>query len=212
MSRRPLTLQARLMAAVIGFVSLILAIVAIITSVTLGTTMNQQLDEQLIANSKTTTDLVTQAELLSSGPNSGFTAQQVLQGRTLQGGEGLLLAIAPRGGTPSGVVLTPPATLKELSAGDLFEIQNALQTSRTATVTLPDFGSYSLVITATPDGTTVVTGLSRAGIQSTMARLFTVIALATLGGLILLALTTAVTISVGLRPLRAVVATATRVA
>ncbi|WP_316309883.1 histidine kinase dimerization/phospho-acceptor domain-containing protein, partial [Clavibacter michiganensis] len=42
--------------------------------------------------------------------------------------------------------------------------------------------------------------------------LFTVIALATLGGLILLALTTALTISMGLRPLRAVAATASRVA
>ncbi|MFE6736747.1 sensor histidine kinase [Microbacterium sp. NPDC057650] len=211
MSRRPLTLQARLMAAVIGFVSLILAIVAIITTVTLGTTLNEQLSDQLVANSATTTRFVTQAELLA-GPNNDFTAQQVLQGKTFQGGSGLLLAIAPRGGTPSGVVLTPPSTLKTLSAGDLFEIQNALQNTNTATVSLPDFGSYSLVVTRTPDGTTVVTGLSRANIQATMARLFTVIALATLGGLILLALTTAVTISVGLRPLRAVVATATRVA
>jgi two-component system OmpR family sensor kinase len=42
--------------------------------------------------------------------------------------------------------------------------------------------------------------------------LFTVIALATLGGLILLALTTAITIRVSLRPLRAVAITATRVA
>ncbi|MHC1150111.1 sensor histidine kinase [Microbacterium sp. MAH-37] len=199
------------MAAVIGFVSLILAIVAIITSVTLGTTMNDQLNSQLRSTAVDTTRFVTEAELLSSHPDD-LTAQQVLQGKTFQGGAGLLLAIAPTNGAPSGVILTPPSTLKALSAGDLFEIQNALRNTNAATVSLPDYGSYSLIVTRTPDGSTVVTGLSRAGIQSTMAQLFTVIALATLGGLILLALTTAVTISVGLRPLRAVVATATRVA
>ncbi|MGO1802420.1 MAG: sensor histidine kinase, partial [Microbacteriaceae bacterium] len=52
----------------------------------------------------------------------------------------------------------------------------------------------------------------RDAIQSTLAQLLTVITLATLGGLILLALTTTVMIRYSLRPLRAVAGTATRVA
>ncbi|BDZ37703.1 hypothetical protein GCM10025863_03170 [Microbacterium suwonense] len=44
---RPVSLQARLMAAVIGFVSLILVVVAVITSATLGSALEQRLQEQL---------------------------------------------------------------------------------------------------------------------------------------------------------------------
>ena len=40
-----MSLQTRLMTAVIGFVSLILIIVAVITSATLGSTLEQQLDD-----------------------------------------------------------------------------------------------------------------------------------------------------------------------
>ncbi len=42
-----MSLQTRLMTAVIGFVSLILIIVAVITSATLGKTMEDQLDQKL---------------------------------------------------------------------------------------------------------------------------------------------------------------------
>ena len=58
----------------------------------------------------------------------------------------------------------------------------------------------------------IVVGLPREQIQRNIGALFTTIALTTFGGLILLALTTAITIRLGLRPLRAVAATATRVA
>src|SRR5690606_13644226 len=72
-------------------------------------------------------------------------------------------------------------------------------------------GSFLITVTQR-EGVGIVTGLPRNEIQSTMAQLLTVIALATLGGLILLALTTTVTIRYSLRPLRAVARTATRVA
>ncbi|WP_417555463.1 sensor histidine kinase [Microbacterium sp.] len=209
MSARPLSLQARLMAAVIGFVSLILVIVAIITSATLGTSLEQRLTEQLGSYAASTTKWVANAE-----PAAALTGTQLAE-RALQGQRvppGLLLAVFPPGQSGSGVTITSSGQAPTLTSGDLFELTEALRESRVATVSLPSGGSYLATVTQTPTGTIVVTGLSRSEVLGTLGSLFTVIALATLGGLLLLALTTALTISMGLRPLRAVAATATRVA
>lgn len=209
-ARPPLSLQTRLMAAVIGFVSLILIIVAVITSATLGTTLENQLDQKVLSNlgqlSSLTDPRIQRAELYGVEP----TADLVVEG--VPSGDGVLFAIA--GGqdsiTPSGVIIEEGRTTP-LTQAQLHQVAEGVQNSPT-TVAIDDLGSYRLAATQTPHGITVVTGLPRDEIQNTLARLFTVIALATLGGLILLALTTAITIRVGLRPLRAVAATATRVA
>ena len=49
MARRPMSLQTRLMTAVIGFVSLILVIVAVITSALLGSTLERQLEDRPVS-------------------------------------------------------------------------------------------------------------------------------------------------------------------
>ncbi len=210
MLARPLSLQSRLMAAVIGFVSLILVIVAIITSATLGSTLEERLQDQVEGTALQTTDLVAKGVRGAALYGRDFTAASVMANRQVQG-TSVLLAVQPPDMPASGIVVTPEERT-ELSRSDLLELSGALRDSTDATVSLSGFGSYRVTVTQTDDGTTVITGLSRADVQHTMTSLFTVIALATLGGLILLALTTAVTISVGLQPLRAVAATATRVA
>ncbi|SJN35205.1 Osmosensitive K+ channel histidine kinase KdpD [Microbacterium esteraromaticum] len=210
MRSHPLSLQARLMAAVIGFVSLILVIVAIITSATLGSTLEQRLQEQVDGVAVETTTLVNQRADAATFLGQPLTAEYAMSDRQVQG-ISLLLLIAPPGQKPSGMIITPEKR-SVLSSADLATVTSALQHSTDATVNLTDFGSYRVKIRQTDNGVVVVTGLSRAEVQHTMTSLFTVIALATLGGLILLALTTALTISMGLRPLRAVAATATRVA
>ncbi|BDZ37702.1 sensor histidine kinase [Microbacterium suwonense] len=139
-----------------------------------------------------------------------LTAEDILAGYQVQG-INLLLLIAPPGMPASGIVVTP-GSREVISDSDIRIVTNALRHTNSATVTLPEFGSYRVTATQTENGVVVATGLSRSEVQHTMTLLFTVIALATLGGLLLLALTTALTISMGLRPLRAVAATATRVA
>ncbi|UJP11632.1 HAMP domain-containing histidine kinase [Microbacterium sp. KUDC0406] len=196
------------MAAVIGFVSLILAIVAIITSVTLGITLQNQLDAQLRAVAATTASWTTQA--MRTNP-ADVDVRTVLDGRRVQC-NGMLVAVTAPGNTPSGAVIDTDCSVHALTDKQFQDVLASTSEPQPATATLSGLGSYRLVAQNTPGDAIVVTGLPRDEIQSTMTRLFTVIALATLGGLILLALTTAVTISVGLRPLRAVVATATRVA
>ena len=78
MVRRPLTLQARLMAAVIGFVSLILVIVAMITSATLGNTLEDQLERQLDATADQLTQRVQQYAVQANLLNVQLTAEYKL--------------------------------------------------------------------------------------------------------------------------------------
>ncbi|WP_429460219.1 sensor histidine kinase [Microbacterium sp. ZKA21] len=200
------------MAAVIGFVSLILIVVALITSATLGTTLENQLDQKVLANLSRLESLTDQRAPLAKITGTDLTAEMVVDG--ISSGDGVVLAIAGgQDSTPPSGVIVQQGLPTDLTDTQLRQIDQALDDARLVTATIDDLGSYRLAATQTQHGgITVVTGLPRDEIQNTLARLFTVIAMATLGGLILLALTTAITIRVGLRPLRAVAATATRVA
>ncbi|GAB3634130.1 HAMP domain-containing sensor histidine kinase [Microbacterium shaanxiense] len=218
MTHRPLTLQTRLMAAVIGFVSLILIIVAVITSTLLGTAQEGQLAGQLNSLSLRTTSLVAQASKPAAIYNRPLTAQSAME-NVAPPATGILLAVSPPDSAASGVIVDGSGQVRDLSDEQLAAINEALSGRASGTITFPGPGgrSYQLIVTQTSvtqysDKINVVTGLPRDAIQSSIAQLFTVITLATLGGLILLALTTAITIRVSLRPLRAVAGTATRVA
>ncbi len=218
MKRHVWTLQTRLMAAVIGFVSLILVIVALITSATLGTTLEARLADQLQSTAEAMTRRAATAfvnETYAKGDASDLTASSIISGVGLQGVSSfssVLLAISSDSVSASGAINSAADGTEALTNDELQLIAAAIGAQPT-TVTLPGKGAYLILAEQSNEtGLVVVTGLPRAEIESTMAQLFTVIALATLGGLILLALTTMATIRVSLRPLRAVAATATRVA
>lgn len=205
------------MTAVIGFVSLILIIVAVITNATLGTALEGQLAEQVRSLSIRTTSLITQASYSAAVRNVPLTAEAAME-NVAPPASGMLLAIATNDGA-SGVQVNGSGEVHSLTDTQLVAIDAALSGHPDGVITLggPGGDSYQLTVTQTSvtrfsDPISVVTGLPRDAIQSTMTQLLTVITLATLGGLILLALTTAVTIRLTLRPLRAVAGTATRVA
>lgn len=203
-----MSLQTRLMTAVIGFVSLILVIVAVITTATLGATLERQLEDRLNGYSNQVTRWV------SSFPEELATMDNIVVG--MKPVAGLLLAVSSGEGGTSGVVFDDGTGdiggSEALSTAELEQINDSLAGRPRGTVALKEFGSYLLVVQPAHNGVNVVTGLPRTEIQNQLTTLITVIVLATLGGLILLALTTAITIRLGLRPLRAVAATATRVA
>jgi two-component system OmpR family sensor kinase len=205
-----MSLQTRLMSAVIGFVSLILVIVAVITSATLGRTLEQQLDDRVYGYAVSLTNIVKQV------PPNLATAENVMSGRN-PGEPGLIVAVSNPVTGISGVVASKTAgelsgETESLTDAQLTQIAEALSEGHVANVSIRDLGSYRVTASTTSSGVVVVAGLPRDAIQGQLATLLTVIALATIGGLILLALTTAITIRVSLRPLRAVAATATRVA
>ena len=211
MTRRPMSLQTRLMTAVIGFVSLILVIVAVITSATLGSTLERQLDEKVKGYAVAIT-----SQWVEKVPANLATVDNVLAGRNPQIPD-LLFAVASPVTGATGVAFDDSqgdlsGTPQALTSDQLHSVIGALGGGSPATVSVDGLGSYRIVVTTTSNGVVVVTGLPRDEIQNQLTQLLTVIALATIGGLILLALTTAITIRVGLRPLRAVALTATRVA
>ena len=206
-----MSLQTRLMTAVIGFVSLILIIVAVITSATLGSTLERQLDEKL----KGYAEVITK-QLVEPVPADRATVDNILKGGTPQI-PGLLFAVASPVTGATGIAFDNSkgdlgGTSQALTAEQLHELVGALSGGTPATVSITGLGSYRIIVNPANTGVVVVTGLPRDEIQNQLTQLLTVIALATIGGLILLALTTAITIRVSLRPLRAVATTATRVA
>lgn len=211
MTRRPMSLQTRLMTAVIGFVSLILVIVAVITSATLGSTLEDQLDNKVKTYAATIRDGI--VELVAPSEATVDNILPLLNTRV----PGLLLSLGSPVAGPSGVTFQESrgalnSTPQSLTPEQLQRLYGTVALGTPATVSFDGLGSYRVVATTASNGVVVVTGLPRDDVQNQLTQLLTVILLATAGGLILLALTTAVTIRVGLRPLRAVAATATRVA
>ncbi|WP_460785468.1 sensor histidine kinase [Microbacterium tumbae] len=205
-----MSLQTRLMAAVIGFVSLILIIVALITSATLGRTLEEQLSNKLHNAALQLTSWVGQRSQTAAFLGNTIDAESLLDAFPLQN-PGLILAIARNPDLPANGAIVATDGVVALTDAQLVQLDEAL-TAGSSTVTLTELGSYSMATAKTPDDIVVVTALPRDEIQNNLTSLFTVLAMATLGGLILLALTTAITIRLGLRPLRAVAATANRVA
>lgn len=213
MNRAPLRLQTRLMAAVIGIVSLILVVVAVVTSATLGRVLEESLDRQLhsaTAGAAYWTNVATISAAHDAG-DQAVSATRVLAGKSVA--PGLLLVItAPDAAQSGAIVQAKSDSIGQIEVLEETQLQALASVPReVTTITVPSYGSYRVMTAETMTGTITV-GLPRADNQRVLRDLFTTIVLATLGGLLLLALTTALSIRITLRPLRAVAETATRVA
>ncbi|MFB7843265.1 sensor histidine kinase [Microbacterium sp. NPDC056052] len=209
--RGPLSLQTRLMAAVTGFVSLILVVIAITTSVVLGNVLNGRLQDELAA---TTKNVGTQAmQKLVLGHAVPEASDLVVGPTGVQNGT-LVIVVTPAG-SASGTVVTADRVAQDLTPLQIHQAVTALSEGRYSE-DLSQLGDYQFVhqpIPATGQPQfEVITGLPRASTEAQITTLFSMIALTTIGGLILLALSTAITIRVALRPLREVAETANRVA
>ena len=101
MLAHPLSLQARLMAAVIGFVSLILVVVAIITSATLGNTLEQRLNEQVVSLSNRTVDLVQNRAVQAGMRGQPLTAEYAMETDE----DSNILSVNTQGGTDAWCML-----------------------------------------------------------------------------------------------------------
>ncbi|MBS1672423.1 MAG: HAMP domain-containing protein [Actinobacteria bacterium] len=208
-SRGPLSLQTRLMAAVTGFVSLILVVIAITTSVVLGNVLNGRLQDELGTAGK---GLATMAAQRSTFGGVVPKATELVVGQTgVQ--TGTLVMVVSGSGDATGTFVSPDHTALPLTDLQMTQIVNALSQGRSAEE-IAGLGSYQLQHTSIRGAQPfqLITGLSRASTEAQITTLFSMIAITTIAGLLLLALSTAITIRVALRPLRAVAATANRVA
>ncbi|HWI32369.1 MAG TPA: ATP-binding protein [Microbacterium sp.] len=200
------TLQTRLMVTVIGIVSVILVIVAVATSAILGQVLETRLSEQL----RSTMDRVK----IAGGPGGAFegpdvNAKTILESSPQQAG--FLLIVKPFLTPASGAFVADDLTVTALTDEQLQALADGLDGPGPTTVEIDGVGSY-VVLADAIDNTVAVVGLARTEVQQTIARMLTTIGLLTAGGLLVLAAATAFVIRVGLRPLRSVADTATRVA
>ncbi len=210
-ARGPLSLQTRLMAAVTGFVSLILVVIAIATSVVLGNVLNQRLQDELATTAKGVGAVARQAAVIG---HIIPDASDLVVGPTGVANGTLVIVVAPSGAA-TGTVVTSDRVAQDLTALQIHQVIAALSDGRYSD-DLSQLGDYQFVHQSVPPSGPaqfeVITGLPRAATEAQITTLFSMIAITTIGGLILLALSTAITIRIALRPLREVAATANRVA
>lgn len=201
-TRAPWSLQKRLIMTVISIVAFIMVLVAGATSIILGRVLEDRASTELFG-------MVTQSSRWIADAGYGATAAEALDGTPAQ--PGTLLAVQWQGAEPSAAVVTDDYAVMELTTDQVDEIEASLAGPGEHTVTIDGVGSYN-VRAAQVGPAIVVLGLSRAEVAATIGQMLTVIGLLTAGGLVLLIGATAWTIRAGLKPLRAVADTASRVA
>ncbi|KJL41874.1 putative sensor histidine kinase TcrY [Microbacterium trichothecenolyticum] len=200
--RAPWTLQRKLIVTVVGITSFIMVLVAVATSAILGQVLEQQLDAEVKAEQQSVNYM---RPLLANG----LTAEQILEEQPRQ--PGYFLAVQSLPGDASAAVVDQNGEVVALTDDQIAEISGSVQGQRgQLVVTIDDLGTYRIEGVSF-GGTTIIVGLSRAGITETLTRMLITIGLLTAGGLLLLAVATAWTIRRGLAPLRAVADTAARV-
>lgn len=204
-TRHPWSLQTRLMATVIGIVSLLLVIVAIATSASLGRVLEQNLDDRLEESARQ----AGRALQMNSFPDGTQDAVEVLS----QGPQepGFLFIAQSAAGAVSGAYIDAEGEVVRLTSAQISRIGEAISEGGFTTVGLGDgIGDYRIRLVQ-GDTFVGIAGLPVGEVRSTIAQTLTTIALVTAGGLLVLAAAIAVVIRAGLKPLRAVADTATRV-
>ncbi|MGU3645606.1 sensor histidine kinase [Microbacterium sp. C23T] len=200
--RAPWTLQRKLIVTVVGITSFILVLVAVATSAILGQVLEQQLDAEVKAERQS-------VEYLRGPVAGGLTAEQILEQQPRQ--SGYFLAVESLPDAPTAAVVDANGDIVALTDEQIAEISKSIQNQRGQFVaTIDELGTYRIEGVSF-GGTTIIVGLSRAGITETLTRMLITIGLLTAGGLLLLAVATSWTIRRGLAPLRAVADTAARV-
>jgi two-component system, OmpR family, sensor kinase len=212
---RPLagwTLRARLIASLVGVLTVVCLVVGFVTVIALRGFLVDQLDDRLSAASQRSTNFEQNPTgghaggpgggpagnpgLYARGQGAGtFSAQ--IHGQTVQGA-----GILDESGTPVPVSSAAAnRTLLALKAD-----------GKPHTVSLSGLGDYRVIAVSDPDNdTTLITGLPLASVSSTVYRLAITIALVALVGLVASGLLVLYVVRLSLRPLRRVTAAANRV-
>lgn len=201
-----MTLQSRLMVIVFTIVAGILIVVSIVTGVLLNNVLNGQVD------ARAREAMANLAPEFGIGLLDGTAVEQL---NSAHASPGMLLVISsPFTGT-SGAVVGKDFRRYTLSDGQIERVFDALDRvdGGLTTVALPGLGSYrvnALEHTGTGESAGAF-GLSTASESLTLKQMLWSIALATIGGMLLLGVATSGVIRQGLRPLRDIAQTATRV-
>ncbi len=207
--RRAWSLQSRLMVTIIGIVAFIIIAVAFATSTILGQILQSNLDTKLRSTAAETGQTLLRMQFPPT--TEELTASDVLSKSWQEPGTVLVMQ-SPTGAT-TGAYLTDSGGVVELGRRDLDDVVDALTRPGPAPVSVEvaDLGEYRVTGIQAQSYLAVV-GVSLGEVQSTVAQIITTVALVTAGGLLILAAAIAFVVRTGLRPLRTVADTASRVA
>ncbi len=215
-SRRRLSLRARLLVAFLVPTLVVLALVGVVSTLTLRHQLLQQVDQRLVSADYRATEVAKgygNDTLVPPGPPAGAPdgdEPDILNARGQ--GAGTLTAKVVDGVTTTSGVIGERFSTTQLTAAQQAQVATVAPADGTRTLDLGgELGSYRLLASATPDGDVIVTGLPLGGTTEALGRLITVELLVGLLGLVAAALAATLVIRRTLRPLDRVAATATRV-
>lgn len=202
-----MSLQSRLMITVFMIVAAILLVVSLVTGVLLNNVLNNQVDTRVRAAF---------ASLSGDFGISLVDGSAAAQLRSAQAAPGMLLIIdSPYTGTTGAVVGSDYArhSLSDSQVERVLAAAESVADDELTTVTLPGLGSFRVggLIDKSSNETAGVFGMSTATESVTLQQMVWAIGLATMGGMLLLGVATSGVIRQGLRPLRDIAATASRV-
>ncbi|ADD44888.1 ATP-binding protein [Stackebrandtia nassauensis] len=206
--RRPWSLRARLVAATIGLLAVVSAVIATVTTIALSSYLYDQLDHQLAATAAR-----------SAGPGAptdgvSFLAQPGQPIGTIGGlvdanGEITDAAVSREPGGPGPA--DPADRLTTLDEDQIAALEKVEGSAKPSTVEVPGLGEYRVVTLDSPHGASVLVGLPTAQVAGTVDTLIVVESLVAGTGLLAAGIAAAVAVRLALRPLRRVAATASRV-
>lgn len=207
-SRRPWSLQTRLMVAITAIVALILVGIALAISAFLGQILQENLNSKL----RETANLTLQSLIRVQGPpgaSDDVTASHVLtDGRQP---EGVVLVMSAGNDPATGAVVASDNTVDSLTADQIDGVVNEIDHLGYDSLTIKGLGEYRVYAYQWQEYIAVV-GLPLSDVQGTIAQIVTAILLVTAAGLIVVGGAIALIVRAGLKPLRSVADTATRVA
>ncbi|MDN3309793.1 ATP-binding protein [Microbacterium oryzae] len=192
------------MVTIVAIVSVVLVIITTLTSAVISNVLEEQLNERVSSSAR---DVV---EMINRSMTAPESAALALDRKPIDPGF-LFVYESPSTGETTGAVVDEDRVVVEL---DEAQVQDALADAAgpggAHTIVIEGLGSYRVIDVG--EGTTAIMGLPTAEVQATIGRLWRTIIFATIGGMLLLGIATTLVIRAGLRPLRAVAETATRVA
>ncbi|MGN5634019.1 HAMP domain-containing sensor histidine kinase [Streptomyces sp. AC154] len=209
----PWTLRTRLVVSAVSLIAVVAAVIGSVTAIAFHSYMYGKLDDQL-------RDIAVRAEHLPGAPVPGGLKDRQPLGFIGGGGQPLKTfgAVLTDGAVTSSLVVqagrpeAQPSNEPLTGAQrDVLESAGVRADRHAHDVELPGLGGYRVEAVPMSDGTTVLVGIPTAEVSKALSTLILVEVCVTAAGLIAAGIAGAAMVTVALRPLRRVAATATRV-
>lgn len=220
-SARPLprrSLRTTLVGLLLVTVALMCLVIGLVTHVSVHEQLSAQLDAQI---DRASTRVVHQEADRDDGPAGGGAAADAPMSSGAPGapggGELELTAVVSGSDATTGSWRDRNGQVQTLGAEDLAKLaraahQDGTGTRRTGEDVSLSIGEYRIVTAQTPDGQTIVSGLPRGPMRSTLARLDTALVLASLAALAVTGVIGSLIVRRTMRPLEEVARIASEVA